>query len=371
MKKNAFVPIAYVNESSNFTAYELEDFLIWAVKNNVSDITIQNDEVLFCEIHGKKHKVHSKRLSKADLIGIITKIHSDGAVATVNSGEEIDYAFNVKEGKLNHRFRVNIKSVTVAGDKGFSLSIRVLNSKPPRIEELNLPEDMLKAFKSKRGLIIVSGATGSGKSTTLASVIVWRMTDPDAHIKISTYESPIEYTFDDYETPTATISQMEIGTNLQGTFGDGARNSLRTRSDVVLIGESRDYDTISATINAAMTGPLVYTTLHTNNASEIIARLINVFPSNERKARIVDLITNLKMLVTQALVPSVDGKRLAVREYVIFNQEIVDLLLEADFDQITHVMRRIVKQYGKTFLEDLTEKYEQGLISKEVFEEYK
>lgn len=371
MKNNKFVPITYNNESSDFTAYDFDDFLLWAVDNHVSDITIQNEEVLLCEIHGKKHKVHNKRLTKTDLTRIITKIHSDGAVSTLNGGKEIDYAFAVKRNKTAYRFRVNMKSVTIAGDKGFSLSIRVLNSKPPAIEEINLPEDMLKAFKSKRGLIVISGATGSGKSTLLASVLTWRLLDPNAHIKVSTYESPIEYVYDDLDLQTSTISQMELGYNLDGTFGDGARNSLRTRSDVVLIGEARDYDSISASINAAMMGPLVYTTTHTNNVSEIIARLINVIPTNERNARIVDLITNLKMLVTQSLVPSLDGKRIPIREYVIFNQEIVDLLLEADFDQITYTMRRIVKQYGKTFLEDLTEKYDQGLISKEVFEEYK
>lgn len=372
MKKSLFIPVVYPNESSNFTVHELEDFLIWAAENEVSDITIQNDEVLFCEIHGKKHKVHSKKLSKSDVIGIITKIHSDGAVSTVNSGQEINYAFNIKKNRnITYRFRVNIKSISILSDKGFSLSIRVIKSRPPFIEELNLPENMLKAFKSKRGLILISGATGSGKSTLLASVIAWRLMDEDAHIKVSTYENPIEYTYEYLETKTATISQMEIGTNLNGTFGDGAKNSLRTRSDVVLIGEAMDYDTISSTLNTAMTGPLVYSTIHTNNASEIIARIINVFPSNERNSRIIDLITNLKMLVTQSLVPSISGKRIPIREYVIFNQEIIDTLLEADSDQITYVMRKIIKKYGKSFSEDLTEKYEQGLISKEVFDNYK
>jgi defect-in-organelle-trafficking protein DotB len=190
-----------------------------------------------------------------------------------------------------------MKSISILGDKGFSLSLRVIKNIPPDIETLKLPEDMLQAFKSRKGLIAVAGPTGSGKSTLLASVIAWRLIDENAHIKVSTYEKPIEYTFEYLDTKTSSISQMEIGLNIN-SFADGVHNSLRTRSDVVLVGEARDYDTISATINAVMTGPLVFTTTHANNCSEMLARLINVFPNNERIPRLVDLVTNLKMLVT-------------------------------------------------------------------------
>jgi defect-in-organelle-trafficking protein DotB len=305
------------------------------------------------------------------MIGIITKIHSDGAVSTLSGGGEIDYAYFVKKDKYTvYRFRINMKSISMLGDKGFSLSIRIIKNVPPPIESLGLPEEMLRTFKSKRGLIFIAGPTGSGKTTLLASVLAWRLAEEDAHIKASTYESPIEYTYEYLETKTSSISQMEIGVHID-SFSSGVRNSLRTRSDLVLVGEARDYDTISAAIDAGMTGPLVYSTTHANNCSEIMARLLNVFPNNERIPRMVDLITNLKMLVTQLLIPSIDGKRVAIKEYIIFNQEIVDLLLEADFDKITYTMRKIVKQYGKTFLEDLTEKYHEGLISQKVFEEYK
>ena len=370
MKKKPFIPIIYTNESSTFSHYDLEDFLLWAVDNKVSDITIQNEEMIFCEIHGKKHKVHNKRLSKSDVVSIIIKIHSDGAVSRLNGGEEIDYAFSVKKNRdISFRFRINMKSITIANTKGYSLSIRVLNNKPPSIEELNLPEDMLKAFKSKSGLIFVGGATGSGKSTLLASILAWRLSDEDSHIKVSTYESPIEYTYEYLQMPTASISQMEIGVDII-SFADGVRNSLRTRSDVVLVGEARDYDTIDATISAVMTGPLVFSTTHTNNVSEMLSRLLNVFAEGERASKLVDLITNVKMLVTQKLIPSIDGKRIAIQEYLIFNEEIKDLLLDTEVKDITLVMRRIVKKYGKTFLEDLTDKYNSGLISKNVYEEY-
>ncbi len=129
------------------------------------------------------------------------------------------------------------------------------------------------------------------------------------------------------------------------SFVRGVRNSLRTRSDIVLIGESRDYATSKAMINASMVGPLVYTTCHTNNVAEIPARLINDFPENEKEAEFVNLIDNLELLLTQKLVPSVDGKRVAIREFLILTQEMKDLLIEGGLNRVTINLRKMVKHF--------------------------
>lgn len=365
-----FTPISYPSNSERLTSQDLDGFLIWAVKNNVSDITIQNEDFLFCEIYGKKHKVLNKKLTKSDLIGIISKLHSDGAISILNSGQQIDYAYFVKENRdTTYRFRVNLKSISVLGDKGFSLAIRVINNQPPLLENLSLSDDLLNAFKSKRGSIYVSGPTGSGKSTLLASILAWRLSALDAHLKVSTLEQPIEFTYDYLDLPTATISQMEIGINIP-SFADGVRNSLRTRSDIVLVGESRDYETISASIYAAMTGPLVFSTTHTGNVSEVVSRLISVFPEGEKNSAFIDLVSNLKVLINQILVPSLDGKRIPIREYLIFTPEIIETILYSDPTKITHTMRKIMKQFGFNLIDDLTLKHNLGLISTETYEHY-
>lgn len=362
-----FIPITYPESITSFQSSDLDNFLEWCVKQEVSDITFQNEERILCEIHGKKHFVTSKRLTKSEVAHLIKSMHSAGADSVLNSGEELDTAFVSKIDKnRQYRFRMNAKSILTHNDKGFSITLRYINNFAPKLETLNLREDVLDCFYRKNGIVIVSGPTGSGKSTLLASIIQHRLAEEDAHIKISTFESPIEFTYDHIEKKTSSISQCEIGTHMP-SFVRGVRNSLRTRSDIVLIGESRDYATSKAMINASMVGPLVYTTCHTNNVAEIPARLINDFPENEKEAEFVNLIDNLELLLTQKLVPSVDGKRVAIREFLILTQEMKDLLIEGGLNRVTINLRKMVKQYGQTFLQDLTEKLISGKITEEEF----
>lgn len=366
-----FNMLEYPKELPNFTHMDLPEFIEWCVNNEVSDITIQNEEKITCEVHGKKHLVTKRRLTKSDVASVLRYIHSTGAETILNGGEEIDFAWIAKLDKeRQYRFRVNVKSMTIFGDRGYSLTMRYIKNKAPELDTLELPKEVIDVFYKKRGIIIVSGPTGSGKSTALASVIQHRLGEENAHIKISTFEKPIEFTYEHVEKHTASISQCEIEMNIP-SFERGVRNSLRTRSDVVLIGEARDYPTILAVIDASMVGPLVYTTCHTNNVAEVPARLLNVFPENEKEAAFMNLIDNLELIITQKLIPSIDGKRIAIREYIILTQELKDLLIDGGFARVTYNLRKLVKEYGRTMLEDLTDKLIQGKITEEVFVEYR
>lgn len=369
MEKKRFNMLAYNNQMPNFTINDLDDFTEWCVKNEVSDITLQNEESITCEIHGKKHLVTNRKLTKSEVSAIVRFIYSSGSDSILNGGEEIDFAWVCKIDKeRQYRFRVNAKSIYTANDRGYSITMRYINSKAPELSTLNLPQEVIDVFYKKRGIVIMSGPTGSGKSTSLASIIQHRLGEEDAHVKISTFEKPIEFTYDHVVKHTSSISQCEIETNIP-SFERGVRNSLRTRSDVVLIGEARDYPTIRAVIDASMVGPLVYTTCHTNNVAEVPARLLNVFPENEKEAAFMNLLDNLEMIITQKLIPSIDGKRLAIREYIILTQELKDLLIDGGIARVTYNLRKLVKEYGHTFLEDLTDKLIQGLITEEIFYE--
>lgn len=364
---NNFNPLIYPEQVTSFQSSDLNLFLEWCVNNEVSDITFQNEERILCEIHGKKHLVTSKRLTKSEVANLIKTMHSVGADSVLNSGEEIDTAFVAKiDKKREYRFRINAKSILTHNDKGFSITLRYINNFAPKLETLNLNEEVLNCFYKKNGIVIVSGPTGSGKSTLLASIIQHRLAEDNAHIKVSTFESPIEFTYDHIDKKTSSISQCEIGVHMP-SFVRGVRNSLRTRSDIVLIGESRDYITSKAMINASMVGPLVYTTCHTNNVAEIPARLINDFPENEKQSEFVNLIDNLELLITQKLIPSADGKRVAIREYLILTQEMKDLIIEGGLNRVTINLRKMVTQYGQTFLQDLTDKLILGKITEEEF----
>ncbi len=360
------IELKYPKEPVKFGANDIEEFVLWCVEQDASDITIQNEEQIFCEIHGRQVRVTNKRLSKAELTEIISAIYkSDGAISKLNGGQDVDLPWSIRiDRNRTLRFRVNITSVFVDGHKGFSITIRTIKNRAPLLESLKVPQPIIDNMSPKQGLVIVSGATGSGKSTLLASILDYRMRDKEAHLKILTYEAPIEYVYDDVPRPTTIISQTEIGNHLP-TFVDGVRNALRRKPSIIVMGEMRDKETIGEGVTASMTGHCVYGTLHSNGATDAIRRMVNVFDPAEKNARAIDILTSLKLVVGQMLLPTLDGKRVAVREYLVFNDEIVDRLLEAGVDNLTYETRKVLLEHGRTFLQDTQEKFDEGLISKQ------
>lgn len=356
--------IKYGKEPSRWTGMDITSFMKWAVEVNTSDVTIQTDEQIMCEIHGRFYRVTNRRLSHSELVELVAKIYeSDSAISKLNGGEDVDLAWSIRVGRESAlRFRVNITAILTNGVTGYQITIRTINSRAPLLESMNVPQPIIDNMTHKQGMIIVVGATGSGKSTFLASVVDWRIRQPNAHIKILTYEAPIEYVYDDVDKPTASIAQTEIGKHLP-SFAAGVRNALRRKPSVIIMGEMRDKETIGEGIIASSTGHLVYGTLHSNGVAESIRRMINVFEPGERNGMAMDILSNIKMVVAQMLLPTLDGKRVAIREYLVFNEEILTKLLEAPLDNITYETRRVLMKHGQTFLQDAQAKFDEGLIA--------
>lgn len=364
--------LLYPNEPPRFNANDIEDFIQWSTSIDTSDVTIQNEEEIFCEIHGRMKRVTKRKLSKAEVMDIIGGIYkSDGAVAKLNGGEDVDLPWTVKVSRDKAlRYRVNMTAIFTNGHKGYSITIRTIKNRAPLLEDLNLPQEILDNISPKTGLVMIVGATGSGKSTLLASVLDWRMRDPEAHLKILTYEAPIEYVYDDVYKPSTIISQTEIGSHLP-TFEAGVRNALRRKPSIILMGEMRDRETIGEGVTASMTGHLVYGTLHANGATDAVRRMVNVFPVEEKNARAQDILSSLRLIVAQMLIPSTDGKRVPIREYLVFTDDIKETLLEAGVDNLTYMTKKALREHGKSFLEDAIEKYNEGLISEKWLNEIK
>lgn len=362
----------YPNEPPRFNANDIEDFIQWSTSIDTSDVTIQNEEEIFCEIHGRMRRVTKRKLNKSEVMDIIGGIYkSDGAVAKLNGGEDVDLPWTVKVSRdKSLRYRVNMTAIFTNGHKGYSITIRTIKNRAPLLEDLKLPPEILDNISPKTGLVMIVGATGSGKSTLLASVLDWRMRDPDANLKILTYEAPIEYVYDDVFKPSTIISQTEIGSHLP-TFEAGVRNALRRKPSIILMGEMRDRETIGEGVTASMTGHLVYGTLHANGATDAVRRMVNVFPVEEKNARAQDILSSLRLIVAQMLIPSTDGKRVPIREYLIFTDDIKEKLLEAGVDNLTYMTKRALRESGKSFLEDAMDKYNEGLISEKWLNEIK
>jgi defect-in-organelle-trafficking protein DotB len=241
--------------------------------------------------------------------------------------------------------------------------MRVLPSEPPRMEDLNVEQQIVDNWSPRQGMIVITGPTGSGKTTLLAAGCRMMMERPVGCGKMLTYEAPIEFTYDTVNSPRSLVAQTEIHRHLP-SFADGVRNALRRKPNIILVGEARDKETISAAIEASQTGHAVYTTTHTTGVAATIRRMVSAFDRHERTERAYALMETLRMIVTQALVPRKNGGRIGVREWMVFPDDVREKLLDMDFEQWSPEIQRMIPFYGQTMSKSATLVFEKGLIEK-------
>lgn len=351
------------DEPARFDHTSINELLIFCSRQNASDITIQTGEVVFGEIYGKLYRMTRRELSNNEVGEIINLIYGPNGTTQILSGVEVDTHYEIRPSRSErYRFRINATGCMVEGRDAIQITARTIPNEPPNLSALNLPQKILDAIDPDQGVVYVTGATGSGKSTLLASIIKEIVEREEGHRKVLTYESPIEFVYDAVEKPTSIVSQSEIPRHLPN-FAAGVRNALRRKPRLILVGESRDQETMSAVLEAALTGHPVYTTLHSNGVAETVRRLVTTFPAEERHGRTIDLLETMRLVIWQKLVPSVDGKRIALREYLVFNEEVRDQLLETDLDNVIANTRRLLKKYGQPMEVEAKEKFNAGLIS--------
>lgn len=362
----------YPAEPPVFAGKDLNAFLVYCYDLDASDITIKTNSQVWIEIHGKLFRATRKRLSKAEVIQFISFIGgNDSVIAHLNSGKDFDCSHSIKVSRDKIiRFRVNMLAILSEEHTGFEITLRTIIGTPRHISEMNLDPNLMPFLAPKQGMVLVTGATGSGKSTLLSSIIRNLLEDPDGNRKILTYESPIEFVYDNVITKNSVVSQAEIPKNL-ASFTEAIRNALRRAPDVILVGEMRDKETITEGVVAAQTGHLMYSTVHTNGVAETIRRMIAVYPENEKSAAAIDILSAIKVILSQMLVPSTDGKRVPIREYLVFDEQIVDDIFNAGIDKLIVASRAALKAKGKTFLQDAQEKLELGWIDEKEFNKIK
>lgn len=357
----------YPNEPSRFEPKHLDDLLVFCHRINASDITLQSNSTVITEIYGRIHKITNRELTNSEVGDLLNAIYGPNGTTQLMRGQDLDTHYEVRPSRNERfRYRVNGTGCHVDGHEGIQITIRTIPSMPPRLAALGLPDNITAAVAPQEGVIYVTGATGSGKSTLLAAIIRELAEDPESHRKILTYESPIEFVYDEINCPTSIVSQSEIPRHLP-SFAFGVRNALRRKPRLILVGEARDPETITAVLEAALTGHPVYTTLHSNGVAETLRRLVNSFPADERLGRTIDIIETMRLIIWQRLAPTIDGKRVALREYLVFDEKIRDTLLECDPNRITATVRRLVEEHGQLMQLDVEKKYKEGLLSKRTY----
>ena len=351
------------NEPSRFTTAHLEQLLEHCEYYSASDITFQTGEPVYAEVYGRLLRMTNRELSNTEVGDILNYIYGPNGTAQILSGVDIDTHYEFKPNRTQrYRYRVNGTGCMVEGHDAIQITLRTIPTTPPKLNHLDLPVEIMQAIAPPEGVVYVTGATGSGKSTLLASIIRELIEDADSHRKVLTYEAPIEFVYDEIKTTSAIVSQSEIPRHIPN-FAAGVRNALRRKPRLIMVGECRDTETISALLEAAMTGHPVYTTLHTSGVAETMRRLVSSFAIEERRGRTIDILETIRLCIWQKLVPTVDGKRVALREYLVFDESVRDTLLEVDPDNITTATRRLVKEKGRLMRVDAQEKFEMGIIS--------
>ncbi len=354
-------------EPDRFKDEHVDPFLMWCVKKGSSDISIQTDKPVYNELGGFLYPALYRPIDAADMAVFLNKIYGPDAQARLASGRDLDVSYEIRPDRYNRmRFRVNITPIQSKGRDGAQITMRVLPKEPPTMKDLNVEQDIINNWAPRQGMVVVTGPTGSGKSTLLAAGNRMIIERPRGCGKMLTYEAPIEFTYDTIHSPRSLIAQTEIPRHLPD-FSAGIRNALRRKPNIILVGEARDRETISAAIEAAQTGHAVYTTTHTMGVSATVRRMVSTFDMKERSERAYALMETLRLIVTQALVPKKGGGRVGCREWMRFPDEVREKLLDMDYEDWGTEIQRMIPQYGQSMNKTATIYFEKGVIERRYY----
>lgn len=354
-------------EQPRFIDDLVDPFLLWCVKKNSSDISIQTDRPVYNEIYGTLYPATYRPVDAADMNVFLTKIYGPEAGARLASGTDMDLSYEIRPDRYTRiRFRVNITPILSRGRDSAQITMRVLPNEPPTMLDLSVEQDILNSWAPRQGMVVITGPTGSGKTTLLAAGIRMLMERKRGCGKVLCYEAPIEFVYDAIKSPRSLISQTEIPRHLPD-FARGVRNALRRKPNIILVGEARDKETIGSAIEAAQTGHLVYTTTHTIGVAATIQRMVSSFEPNERSERAYALMETMRLVVTQTLVPKTTGGRIGMREWMRFTDEVRDKMLAIDFREWPNELGRMIPFYGQSMAKSATLAFDAGLIDRRTY----
>jgi twitching motility protein PilU len=331
----------------------MHDLLRLMLSKNGSDLFITADFPPAFKIDGKMTPVSNQPLTATHTVELARAIMNDKQAAEFEATKECNFA--ISPGGLG-RFRV---SAFVQQQK-VGMVLRTITTTIPKLEDLGVPDVLKDVSMTKRGLVIMVGATGSGKSTTLAGMVGYRNENSYGHI--ITIEDPVEYV---HPHKNCIVTQREVGVDTEDWFA-ALKNTLRQAPDVILIGEIRDRETMDYAVSFAETGHLCLATLHANSANQALDRIINFFPEERRGQLLMDLSLNLKAMISQRLIPLRDTKgRIPAVEVMLNSPLISDLIFKGEVHEIKEIMKKSRELGMQTFDQALFDLYEAGKISYE------
>ena len=329
-----------------------------AVKKQASDLHLSVGKSPILRIDGQLEFISkTEKLNRAGMEKMVYSILTANQKEKFLKEKDLDFSYEISDGS---RFRVNI----FFEKDNVGLVARVISSKIPTMEDIGMPQVVYEMTRARQGLILVTGPTGCGKSTSLAAMI--NLINSERTSNIITLEDPVEFLF---ESEKSIIAQRQLGTDMV-SFAKALKHVLRQDPDVIMVGEMRDLETIAATITLAETGHLVLATLHTHNAGQTIDRIVDVFPPFQQNQVRLQLSMSLNGVISQQLLPKIGGGRMAVREILVNTPAISNIIRENKIPQIKTAIQTSADSGMVTFEQDLKRSVKDGLIDEEVAQYY-
>ncbi|MEK7653434.1 MAG: type IV pilus twitching motility protein PilT [Patescibacteria group bacterium] len=334
----------------------IENFLTSAMKKEASDLHLVAGLPPFIRVDGVLKELEKKPLAAKEIEIMVREIVDENRFKKFSIEKELDIAYETSDGS---RFRINLHY-----EKGnIGLSARTIPSKIPTMEDISMPEVVYDLCELDRGLILFTGPTGCGKSTSLAAMINY--INENRNLNIVTLEDPIEFVFKPIKS---IVRQRQLGSDMM-SFQSGLIHVLRQDPNVIMVGEMRDLETIATTITLAETGHLVFATLHTYSAAQTIDRIIDIFPPHQQNQIRMQISITLRGIISQRLIPKKNGGRVAVREILLNTPAVANLIRENKIAQIKTTLQTSAREGMITMDNALLSLYQNGAISKEIFEE--
>lgn len=362
----------YLNEK------KFDDMLRWATEQKASDISLQPNIPVMAQIGSEIVPITRIPINTDEIDRIVRHVSSQSGPAEVLGGAALDPAHEVfikKKGRI--RFRVNITGGRSYGGSSAQISIRSLPTMPVDIKLLDLEPELIHAATSpEMGLVLFCGPTGSGKSTTMSSLVRYKVELPNGNIKVLEFSQPIEHVYDGIIMPSSFVFQTTVGQELRdpdggSDFAYAVKNAMRRKPHWIIIGESRDTETMQNTLAASQTGHLVLSTMHATSVANTIRRAVNMFPESVRQQMAIDIMEQLRLICVQKLIPKIGGGRIAIREFMVFGEEIREKFLREETKKWPSLTRRLFAEksvIGQSMNEAALRALMAGQITEEAYE---
>jgi len=341
----------------------LDSLLSWAYRLGASRIAFQTGHTPAIRVHGRNRRVGDYPLDEAEIAQIVNHLYGADGSARLQGAGEFDVSYEIAVSRTERlRFRLNATATRTSRREGANIVLRPIPDMPPSLEAQLVEPAIMEAYRPREGMVIVSGATGSGKSTLIAGMTVAKLHDPDGHYNIVEGAAPIEFLLDRVKSPWSTMNQTEIPRDLS-TFEAFIRGCMRREPTDIIVGECRDAATMAAAIHAAISGHVLTTTVHANDVALTMQRIVSLCPPGERENLVSAVAQSLRLVINQRLAFSTDGKRTALREFLVFDKNLRTQFLEMDPRSWPSLTRKAVEEHGQPFQLAIKNALKDGRIS--------